>query len=134
MCFGTFDLLHLGHLNYFQQARRYGDYLIVVVARDKTKQDQKKETMFSEEERLEMIKSLKIVDEATLGYPNNHLKIILEKKPDVLCLGYDHEVQEEELQKKLAQLGLHPAIYRMKAYQPTKYKSSKLKGALLKSP
>ncbi|MBI2582387.1 adenylyltransferase/cytidyltransferase family protein, partial [Candidatus Woesearchaeota archaeon] len=27
MCFGTFDLLHLGHLNYFQQAKKYGDYL-----------------------------------------------------------------------------------------------------------
>ena len=36
LIFGTFDGLHLGHLNFFEQAKEYGDYLIVVVARDKT--------------------------------------------------------------------------------------------------
>ena len=31
ICFGTFDHLHPGHLNYFQQAKELGDYLIVVI-------------------------------------------------------------------------------------------------------
>ena len=34
MVFGTFDGLHEGHLDFFRQAREYGDYLIVAVARD----------------------------------------------------------------------------------------------------
>ncbi|HLC71304.1 MAG TPA: adenylyltransferase/cytidyltransferase family protein, partial [Candidatus Nanoarchaeia archaeon] len=34
MCFGTFDILHPGHLHYLQQAKKYGDYLMVVIARD----------------------------------------------------------------------------------------------------
>ena len=34
MVFGTFDGLHPGHLSYFKQARKYGDYLIAIVALD----------------------------------------------------------------------------------------------------
>ena len=33
MCFGAFDGLHKGHLSYFKQARKYGDYVIAVIAR-----------------------------------------------------------------------------------------------------
>ena len=131
MCFGTFDLLHLGHLNYFEQAKKYGDYLIVVIARDKTKQNQKKDTLFNEEERQKLVASLKIVDEAVLGYPENHFIIIKEKKPDVLCLGYDHPINEIELKKKLAQLGLYPDIKRIKAYRPEILKSSRIKEVIL---
>ena len=133
MCFGTFDILHLGHLNYFEQAKKYGDYLMVVIARDKTKQDQKKITLFNEEERKKIVDSLKIVDEVVLGYPDHHFKIIQEKQPEVICLGYDHEIDEKELKLKLASLKLYPKIYRMKAYKPEIHKSGKIKEVILKN-
>jgi FAD synthetase len=114
MCFGTFDLLHLGHLDYFKQAKKYGDRLLVVVARDKTKQDEKKTPIFTESERKQLVSALEIVDEAVLGYPGNHLKIIQEKKPDVLCLGYDHPINEKELAERLLKLRLYPKIVRAK--------------------
>ncbi len=132
MCFGTFDLLHLGHLNYFRQAKQYGDYLIVVIARDKTKQDQGKKTLFTEDERLELIASQKSVDEAVLGYPGNHYRIILEKRPEVICLGYDHPVGAEELREELAKRGLFPKIARAKPYHPETQKSTLIKAQLLK--
>ena len=100
MCFGTFDLLHLGHLNYFQQAKKYGNYLIVVIARDQTKKDQHKETIFTEQERLELVRNLKMVDEA-------------------------------QLEKKLAFLGLCPSIKRLKPYNTNKNKSAYLKSWVL---
>ena len=131
MCFGTFDLVHLGHIAYFQEAKKYGDYLIVVVARDVTKKEQGKETIFSEEERRELIQNLAIVDEAVLGYPDNHLKIILQKKPDVICLGYDHNIKEPELRRKLEVLGLRPQVVRITSYLPAKYKSGKIKRVIL---
>ncbi|HLC82074.1 MAG TPA: adenylyltransferase/cytidyltransferase family protein [Candidatus Nanoarchaeia archaeon] len=131
MCFGTFDLLHLGHLDYFQQAKEQGDYLMVVIARDKTKEDQKKQTVFNEDERLKLIQSLKIVNEAVLGYPGNHFKIIEDKKPDVICLGYDHQVAERDLAENLLKLRLFPKIVRAKAYQPENQKSSKIKRLIL---
>ena len=132
MCFGTFDLLHLGHLNYFQQAKELGDYLIVVIARDKTKEKQNKEILFSEEERLQLIKNIKIVDEVVLGYPDNHFKIIEEKNPDILCLGYDHKINEDKLKENLASLNLHPEIKRMRSYHSEKHKSTFLKEKVLK--
>lgn len=131
MCFGTFDILHLGHLYYFEQARKYGDYLIIVIARDKTKQKQKKRIIFSERERLRMAQSLKIVDEAVLGNVDDHLKIVLEKKPAVLCLGYDQKVSEKWLKQKLAENNFYPKIMRIKAYQPRRHKSGKIKKNLL---
>lgn len=132
MCFGTFDLLHLGHLNYFKQAKTYGDYLIVVLARDKTKQEQQKEMVFTEEERMELIKNLKLVDKAALGYHQDFFKIIQEHQPQVICLGYDHQINERELTKKLDALGLNITIQRMKPYNTKQYKSTLLKEKLLK--
>lgn len=132
MCFGTFDLLHLGHLNYFQQAKKHGDYLIVIIARDKTKQMQKKEIIFSEKERLELVKNLQIVDEAVLGYPDNHFRVIEEKRPDVIFLGYDHKVDEKVLAKKLQELGLKPKILRAKPFKVGKHKSTLLREKVIK--
>ena len=131
MCFGTFDLLHLGHINYFKQAKQNGDYLIVVIARDTTKQDQKKDTVFNEDERLELVKNIKIVDEAILGDKSDHFKVIRDKQPDVLALGYDHEIKEDTLRKKSLELGLSPEIKRMLPYQANKNKSSIVKEKFL---
>ncbi len=132
MCFGTFDILHLGHLHYFRQAKKYGDYLIVVIARDTTKQVQKKSIIFNEHERRELVQGFKLVDKAVLGYPDNHFRIIQEQQPDVICLGYDHPIREQWLRQRLAGLNLHPAIKRMKAYRPKIFKSSKIKEIVLK--
>jgi FAD synthetase len=132
MCFGTFDLLHLGHLDYFKQAKKYGDTLIVVIARDVTKKSEAKEPIFAENERKELVNALEIVDDAVLGYPDNHLKIIMEKKPDVLCLGYDHPVNEKELAERLLKLHLYPRIVRCKGYKEEKHKSGRIKEKVLK--
>ena len=133
MCFGTFDLLHLGHLHYFQQAKRYGDYLVVVIARDKTKKMQKKEIIFSERERLELVKNLRVVDEAVLGYPEDHLRIIQEKRPDIIFLGYDHKIDEKVLAAKLKERGLQPEIKRAKPFRIGKHKSTLLREKVLRS-
>ena len=132
MCFGTFDLLHLGHLHYFQQAKKHGDYLMVVIARDKTKQIQKKEIIFSERERLELVQNLRVVDEAVLGYPEDHFRIIQEKKPDVIFLGYDHKIDEKILAAKLKERGLQPEIKRAKPFKIGKHKSTLLREKVIK--
>ena len=132
MCFGTFDLLHLGHLHYFTEAKKYGDYLIVVIARDTTKKKQGKEIIFSENERLKLVQHLDIVDEVVLGDKQDHFKIILEKKPDIVCLGYDHAIQEKDLAAILAKKGLFPQIKRISPYQEKKHKTSLLRQRVLK--
>lgn len=130
LCTGTFDLLHPGHLNYFEQAKKYGDYLIVVVARDSSAQAEGKTLKFSEQERLAHVASQKIVDKALLGNEGDKLKIVEQEKPDVICLGYDQKISEEKLKELLAKRGLQPKIVRAQAYQPEKYKSRLLKELL----
>ena len=126
MCFGTFDLLHVGHLDYFRQAKEQGDNLIVVIARDKTKEKEDKNLAFCEHERLQLISSLKIVDEAVLGYLEDHFKIIEEKKPDVIFLGYDHPPIEDKLKEKF-----NIEVLRGKPYQEHQHKSSKIREKVL---
>ena len=134
MCFGTFDILHPGHLHYLQQAKKYGDYLIVVIARDETKWRQRKSIIFNEQERRQLISSLSMVNEAVWGYPHNHLRIIIKKKPKVLCLGYDHLISEKTLAYKLAQHHFYPKIVRISSYHPRQYKSSRFKRLLPQKP
>ncbi|NQV91576.1 adenylyltransferase/cytidyltransferase family protein [Candidatus Woesearchaeota archaeon] len=126
MCFGTFDLLHIGHLDYFTQAKEHGDYLIVVIARDSTKEQEQKDIAFCEHERLQLISSLKIVDQAVLGYPEDHFKIIEEKKPDIIFLGYDHPPIEEKLKNKF-----NISILRGKPYKSHQHKSSIIREKVL---
>ncbi len=132
ICFGTFDLLHLGHLSYFEQAKKYGDYLIVVVARDSTKEKQKKKILFTEKERLKLLQSLHIVNETVLGDKKDHYKIIVERKPEVVVLGYDHPISEEALKKELAKRNLYPQIFRAKPFQIESQKSNILRSLLQK--
>ncbi len=125
MCFGTFDLIHLGHLDYFRQAKEHGDYLIVVIARDSTKEKQGNEITFTEDERLELIRSLRIVDEVVLGDSEDHFKVIRDLKPNVIFLGYDHPAVEEKLE------GF--TVLRGKPYLVESHKSSELRRKILRN-
>ena len=56
IAFGTFDIFHLGHVSYLKQARKLGDYLVVIIARDKTVfQIKKQKTRNKEQERLKIL-------------------------------------------------------------------------------
>ena len=128
MVFGSFDLLHPGHINLFQQAKKFGDHLIVVVALDKIiKKVKGKKPMLGEQERLKEVKQLRLVDEVILGHPTDRYANIVKVKPDYICLGYDQYHFTQKLDDKLLELGLDTQVVRLKPYKEDKYKSSKLK-------
>lgn len=127
MCAGTFDLIHPGHLFYLSEAKKYGDKLVVVVARDETSEKFKgKKPANNERERLESLRTLEIVNEAVLGHHGDIFKIIEEIKPDVICLGYDQNVQKQQLEDELKKRGIKADVVRIDAYMQHMYKSSKL--------
>ncbi len=126
---GTFDSLHPGHLDLFQQAKTKGGFLIVVIARDKTVRAVKgHRPRNNEQQRLTAVQNLPIVDKAVLGHHADKLKIIVEEQPDIICLGYDQQAFTEHLAAELKKRGLITPVIRLKAFQPGQYKSSILDG------
>ncbi len=129
MVFGTFDIFHCGHINFLKQAKLYGDYLIVVVARDLTVKKIKGEySLNKENSRVQKIKKSKLANKVVLGCLGDKYKIISKLKPDIICLGYDQNSFTGPLKDELKKRNLsYIKIIRLKPYKPEIYKSSKLK-------
>ena len=128
MTFGTFDGIHKGHEYYLQKAKEFGDFLVVVVARDETAQQVKgKLPTYREHQRLQHVQDLGIADCVVLGNPGDKLQVVVQHKPDVICLGYDQRSFTDSLREKLQKRSLNPKIIRVAAFKPEIYKSSLLK-------
>jgi len=116
---GTFDLLHLGHVRFLEEAKKAGGKnaeLVVIVARDNTVKDLKeKKPIMPEDQRRALVESLKVVDEAILGWENFSIDKVIEKiKPDVIAVGYDQDgikkevlkaIEEKKVAIEVAQIG-----------------------------
>ncbi|MCK4416035.1 MAG: FAD synthase [Thermoplasmatales archaeon] len=117
MATGTFDLLHMGHIYYLKEAKKLGDTLSVVVARDSTVRKLKHEPVNPEEIRLDLIKEVKVVDEAYLGYEDDMYAIVEEIKPDIIALGYDQIHDEDTIKSELKKRKLATKIVRLSEYK-----------------
>ena len=60
--YGTFDLLHYGHINILKRAKAYGDYLIVCLSTDEFNHQKGKKCYFSYEQRKQLVESIRYVD------------------------------------------------------------------------
>jgi FAD synthetase len=103
---GTFDLLHLGHVRFLEEAKKAGGKdaeLIVIVARDNTVKARKGKTpVMPEDQRRALVESLKVVDEAILGLKDFSIEKVIEKiKPDIIAVGHDQDGIEREVQKAI---------------------------------
>ncbi|OGH64225.1 MAG: hypothetical protein A2821_04000 [Candidatus Magasanikbacteria bacterium RIFCSPHIGHO2_01_FULL_41_23] len=134
MVFGTFDILHVGHLDFFKQARKLGDYLLVVVARDvNVKKIKQNEAINNEKERLELLQHIDLIDKAIWGDTRDVYKVIRTYKPDVIALGYDQKEFTDTLKDKMKEFKLSTNVVRLKPYHAENKKSGKIKSILLKS-
>ena len=130
MVFGTFDILHKGHLNFFRQARRLAKkpFLIVSVARDlNVKKIKGRKPVFNERQRFLSVKKIKFVDKVVLGGIKTHLPHILKQSPSIIALGYDQRNYVKNLKQELKTHGLAVKIVRLRAFKPKVYKSSLVK-------
>lgn len=60
--YGTFDLLHYGHINLLKRAKEMGDYLIVALSTDEFNEKKGKKSYFTYEERKRLLESIRYVD------------------------------------------------------------------------
>jgi cytidyltransferase-like protein len=130
MAFGTFDMVHEGHEDFFRQARSLASepYLIVSVARDVVVTRVKGEKpRRSERERRELLERSKLVDEVVFGQEDGYIEHITAARPDIIALGYDQRGEYvDNLERDLTNAGLKVKVVQLQAFRPETYKTSKL--------
>lgn len=132
MAFGTFDLLHRGHLYYLNESRKLGQKLIVVVSRDEGARKVKGfKPLNQEKDRLAMVQALAVVDKAVLGDKKDFFAPVKRFKPDVLALGHDQFASKKGLRERLEREGFKAKVKRVKSFKPAEYKTRKIKDKVL---
>jgi glycerol-3-phosphate cytidylyltransferase len=89
--FGTFDVFHIGHLRILERSRQFGDYLLVGVSTDQMNFDKKgRYPFYTQHERLDIIRSMRCVDEVFLEESLALKRHYLQKhRADILVMGDD---------------------------------------------
>lgn len=126
---GTFDLLHLGHVKYLEEAKRAGGRnaeLIVIVARDSTVEKRRgTKPIVPENQRRALVGSLKVVDDAILGYEDFDIEKVIQKiKPDVVALGYDRSDIEQVVRNYMKEKGLMIKVVKIGKFEEEELNSS----------
>ena len=93
LCHGVFDLIHIGHIKHFIEAKKYCDYLIVSLTSDKYVKKSKgpNKPIFNEKERFKFISNLKIVDKVIISNCETAEEAIKKIKPDFYFKGKDYK-------------------------------------------
>jgi len=126
---GVFDLLHLGHVKFLEEAKEAGGKnarLVVIIATDRTVEKTKgRKPIMSENQRCALVESLKVVDEAVLGSEEFDIGEVVESvKPDVIALGYDQIDMEQRVQKYVNALKLGIKVVRVGKFEEDELDSS----------
>src|ERR1041385_7010105 len=93
---GVFDILHVGHVRYLQQARELGDALVVAINSDASARALKGEgrPLTTENDRAEILAALACVDYVTVFDDLSPRSLIAELLPDVLVKGGDYQLDQ----------------------------------------
>ena len=116
---GVFDIIHPGHINTLNAAKKLGDVLVVVVATDKTAIKMKKRTpLHNAQLRQELVSSLNMVDLCIIGNDEDIFKTVDLVKPQVIALGYDQTHQEKFITEGCKKINLDVTVARLESPRP----------------
>lgn len=125
--FGVFDFIHDGHLYFIKEAKKQGNHLVAIVARDNVVRELKgKIPKFTEADRVNALFQVHDIDLVLLGDPKiGTYNILREVKPDVVFIGYDQQALYENLNTAI-KIGELPEIkvVRGKSHKPEVFHSS----------
>lgn len=101
LTYGTYDLMHYGHIRLLKRAKQQGDYLIVAVSTDEFNAIKGKKAYHDYETRKKMLEAIRYVD---LVIPENgwdqKMEDVIDYKVDVFCMGDDWEGKFDHLKEK----------------------------------
>jgi FAD synthetase len=126
---GVFDLIHYGHIHYLREAKKAGGpkaRLVVIIARDQTVERLKgTHPVLPEDQRRAVVESLKPVDEAILGLEDLSFSELIQRvQPDVIAVGYDQRVIEDEVRSAITRTGKCIHIVRIGQFDQSSFDSS----------
>lgn len=110
---GVYDMFHIGHLNILKKSKELCDYLIVGVSTDElVEMEKNKKPIISFEERLEIVKSIRYVDEVVVQNNKNKMEAWEKYHFDCMFVGSDWEntKQWNEYEKQFSKIGV-PIFY-----------------------
>ena len=100
-CHGVFDLLHVGHIRHFKEAKSLGDILVVSVTSDKFVNKGPGRPAFNELQRLEAIAALGLVDYVVLNNNPSAVQAIQQIRPNFYCKGPDYKDHTKDITNKI---------------------------------
>jgi len=108
LCHGVFDLLHVGHINYFKSSKVYGDILVVSVTSDKFVNKGPGRPAFSINNRLKFLQAIDCIDFLYVSNDATSEIVIKNLKPNFYCKGKDysksHAKDDRNLKKEISAL------------------------------
>lgn len=90
LCHGCFDILHWGHAIHFNEAKKFGDILIVSITKDRYIKKGKNRPVFSHYERAYLLSNLSTIDFVTVNNSASSEDVIRIIKPDIYVKGKDY--------------------------------------------
>lgn len=100
-CHGVFDLVHLGHMRHFNQAKKEGDILVVTLTKDKYVKRGPGRPFFNENLRAEALASLAVTDYVGIVNSPTAIEAIKTLKPNVYVKGSDYKEKNKDLTGKI---------------------------------
>ena len=97
LCHGVYDILHIGHIKHFEEAKKNGDILVVGVTTSKFINKGPNRPYFKLNQRAEAIASLSVVDYVVISDFPTSVEIIKKIKPDYYCKGIDFKDISKDL-------------------------------------
>ena len=93
---GVFDILHLGHIKYLQEAKKLGDILIVALNSDSSVKQIKgpERPINNQEARAETLSAIEFIDHIVIFDETDPIKILSEIKPDIHIKGGDYKIEQ----------------------------------------
>ena len=116
---GAFDIIHPGHIHTLNEAKKLGDFLVVVIATDKTVMKMKKhKPLHNAQARQELVSSLSMVDLCIIGDDEDIFKTVDLIKPQIIALGYDQIHQEKFITEGCRKINLDVTVARLESPIP----------------
>src|SRR3989338_10530126 len=128
LVFGTFDVLHPGHLRFLKTAFEYGRLIVALTPDVMCRYYKGRLPCRTYEERKRCLEKISYIHKIVpADMRSGSFRIVAKLRPSVIVLGYDQELLRSHLVKRLSDFNLNPALITLKPYRRQLYRASRLR-------